>query len=137
MIILIIQLMMELKLHSIDKFIEKVIGDAVSGSEIYRSKEHTWLIFKDKKEWVVSVSDGGYLWYNYSFFNNLFKYLSLDLMDNSVHIKNWVINYLGVKVASHYYSDYLPDEYDWRNQFNVDEVLEGNCPIAGGSLRSV
>ena len=120
-----------------DKFIDKVIGDSVRGSEIYRSKDHTWVIFKDRKEWVVSVSDGGYLWFNYDFFNNLFNYLCLDLIPDSVHIKNWVINNLGIKVEGHCYSDYLPNEYDWRDQFDVDEVLEENCPTDGGSLRSV
>jgi hypothetical protein len=106
-----------------DKLINRIISDSVRGSQIYRHQDHTWVIFKDKKEWAISVSDGGYLWFNYDLFNNLFKYLSLDLIDNSFYIKNWVINNLGIKVEGHCYSDYLPDEYDWRDQFNVDEVI--------------
>jgi hypothetical protein len=106
-----------------DKLINRIISDSVRGSQIYRYQGNTWVIFKDKKEWAISVSDGGYLWFNYDLFNNLFKYLSLDLIDNSFYIKNWVINNLGIKVEGHCYSDYLPDEYDWRDQFNVDEVI--------------
>ena len=106
-----------------DNIIYKVINDSIEGSHVYRHRGSTWIILKDKKEWVISVSDSGYLWYNYSFFKNLFNYLSLELGDENIHIKNWVEKYLDIKVGNHYHPDRLPGEYDWSGDFDVNEII--------------
>lgn len=107
-----------------DDLIYKTISCAAENSQVYKYRDSTWVIFKDNKEWIVSVSDNGYLWYNYSFFKNLFNYLSLELGDENIHIKNWVEKYLGIKVGNHYHPDRLPGEYDLSSDFDVNEVIE-------------
>jgi hypothetical protein len=46
--------------------------------DVYRYKDSTWLIFTDEARWVIELVDGGTLWYNYKFFNNIFKYVSME-----------------------------------------------------------
>jgi hypothetical protein len=61
------------------KIIEELINSSISGVDVYRYKNATWLIFTDETRWVVELTDEGTLWYNYKFFNDVFKYVSMDL----------------------------------------------------------
>jgi hypothetical protein len=61
------------------KIVNKLITSSIKGVDVYRWKNATWLIFTDETRWVVELTDEGTLWYNYSFFNNVFKYVSMDL----------------------------------------------------------
>ena len=61
------------------KIVNKLITSSIKGVDVYRWKNATWLIFTDETRWVVEMTDEGTLWYNYSFFNNVFKYVSMDL----------------------------------------------------------
>jgi hypothetical protein len=107
-----------------EKIIDKVINNSVAGSCLYSHKGSTWLIFPEKKEWIISsFNENGYLWYNHKFFSNLFRYLDLGLGDDNVYIRNWVENNLGLKVGEHCHPDYLPNDYDWEKEFNVEEVI--------------
>ena len=54
-----------------EKIINRLINDGVEGCDVYRHNNSTWLIFTDTRQWVVELNEGGTLWYNYSFFNNL------------------------------------------------------------------
>jgi len=67
-----------------------VINDEVKGADLYENKGSLWLIFTDDKEWVIKLNKEGYLWYNYNFFNSIFKYLSLDVVKNQHYIIEWV-----------------------------------------------
>jgi hypothetical protein len=49
-----------------------------------------WLIFTDRKKWVIELTKDGTLWYNYYFFQDCFKYLSLDVVENQHFITEWV-----------------------------------------------
>lgn len=51
-------------------------------------------------------------------------------MKNVKPISGWVINELGFSVSEHCYPDYLPGEYDWRKDFEVDKVIERGEIIA-------
>lgn len=49
-----------------EKLIDKVINDSVVGSSLYSHRGSTWLIFPDKKEWIISLfNENGYLFYNH------------------------------------------------------------------------
>ena len=61
------------------KIVNKLITSSIKGVDVYRWKNAKWLIFTDEVRWVVELTDEGTLWYNYSFFNNVFKYVSMDL----------------------------------------------------------
>jgi hypothetical protein len=107
-----------------EKIIDKVISDAVQGSCLYSHRDSTWLVFPEKKEWIITLYDkNGYLWYNHDFFRNLFLYLDISVGDNNPHIKRWVENNLGLKVGDNCHPDYLPGEYDWRGDFDCHEVI--------------
>jgi hypothetical protein len=75
-----------------EKIINRLINDGVEGCDVYRHNNSTWLIFTDTKQWVVELNEGGTLWYNYSFFNNLFQYVSLDVIENQQYITKWMEN---------------------------------------------
>jgi hypothetical protein len=113
-----------------EKLIDKVINDSVVGSQFYSSRGSTWLVLPDKKEWIITLFDeNGYLWYNYKFFSNLFRYLDLELGDNNVYVKKWVENNLGLKVGDHFHPDLLHGEYDWEDQFDVAEVITNGVKL--------
>jgi len=67
-----------------------MINDAVKGADLYEHEGLIWLIFTDDKEWVIKLNKEGTLWYNYNFFNSIFKYLSLDVVENQHYIIEWV-----------------------------------------------
>ena len=60
------------------KIINELINFSIKGVDVYRYKDSTWLIFTDEARWVIELVDGGTLWYNYKFFNNIFKYVSME-----------------------------------------------------------
>ena len=49
-----------------------------------------WLIFTERKQWIIELDENGILWYNYDFFKNLFNYVSLDVVENQHYITMWV-----------------------------------------------
>ena len=106
-----------------------------------------WLIFTDSKKWVIELTKEGTLWYNYYFFEKSFKFFNLDVVKNQHYITEWVESIIqnGVKSAAAQsnfkhipvesiiqngvkktYSDKIPHEYDWTDQFTeeIDDVIE-------------
>ena len=70
--------------------IYKLIDKAVVGVDTYNHNDSRWLIFTDSKKWVIELTKEGTLWYNYYFFQNIFKLISLDLVENQHYITKWV-----------------------------------------------
>jgi hypothetical protein len=70
--------------------INKLINKSVVGCDTYTNKNSLWLIFTDKKEWVIELTSTGSLWYNYYFFQKIFKVLGLDVIENQGYITKWV-----------------------------------------------
>ncbi len=56
----------------------------------YNHNGSTWLIFTDEKKWVIELTKEGTLWYNYYFFQNIMKLLSLEVVENQHYITEWV-----------------------------------------------
>jgi hypothetical protein len=42
------------------------------------------------KKWVIELTKEGTLWYNYYFFQKLFKVIALDVVENQHYITKWV-----------------------------------------------
>jgi len=61
------------------KIVNKLINSSISRVDVYRWKDATWLIFTDETRWVVELTDEGTLWYNYKFFKDVFKYVSITV----------------------------------------------------------
>jgi len=61
------------------KIVNKLITSSIKGVDVYRWKDATWLIFTNETRWVVELTDEGTLWYNYKFFKDIFKYVSITV----------------------------------------------------------
>jgi hypothetical protein len=76
------------------KIIDELINSSISGVDVYRYKNATWLIFTDEVRWVVELTDEGTLWYNYNFFSDIFKYVSLECGgESNDYIIGWANDY--------------------------------------------
>ncbi len=67
-----------------------LMDDYTKGVDTYNHNGSTWLIFTDSKKWVIELTKEKTLWYNYYFFTGVFKYLSLDVVENQHYITKWV-----------------------------------------------
>ena len=61
------------------KIVNELINTSIKNVDVYRWKNATWLIFTNETRWVVELTDEGTLWYNYKFFKDLFKYVSITV----------------------------------------------------------
>ena len=81
----------------------KLINMKVKNVDKYVNNGSTWLIFTDRKQWVIELTKEGTLWYNYNFFKAVFSYFGLDVVENQHYITKWVEDNVirdGVKVAN-------------------------------------
>ena len=85
--------------RDIYELLEKMIDKKVKGADTYINHSSRWLIFTDEKKWIFELTKTGTLWYNYYFFEKIFKIISLDVVENQHHITKWVENFIqnGVK----------------------------------------
>jgi hypothetical protein len=103
------------------KIIDELINLSIKGVDVYRYKNATWLIFTDEVRWVIELTDEGTLWYNYSFFNRVFKYVSMDLgQQTEKYIIGWANEYF-YKDCAHRTVPYPMDKS--RNE--TPKVLDG------------
>jgi hypothetical protein len=72
------------------EIVRELIEYNCGGVDKYIHNNSTWLIFTDNKKWVIELTKDGTLWYNYDFFKNVLKYLSLDVVENQHYITKWV-----------------------------------------------
>jgi len=68
----------------------KIIDNFTKGVDTYHNHGSMWLIFTDEKKWVIELTKEGTLWYNFYFFQDCFKYVSLDVVENQHYITEWV-----------------------------------------------
>jgi len=73
-----------------EKVIHKLINKFTEGVDTYTHNGSTWLIFTESKQWVIELTDGKTLWYNYNFFKGIFSYTSMDVVENQQYITKWV-----------------------------------------------
>ena len=72
------------------EIILEIIDDSTQGVDVYHNNGSMWLIFTDSKKWVIELTKEGTLWYNYHFFKDCYKYLSLDVDENEHYVTEWV-----------------------------------------------
>ena len=102
------------------KIVNELISSSIRGVDVYRWKDATWLIFTDETRWVVELTDEGTLWYNYKFFKDVFKYVSITVgteMDG--HIIQWANDFF-YKDCAHRSAAY-PRDKDRTKTFKVLE----------------
>jgi hypothetical protein len=132
-----------------EKIINRLVDEAVVNVDKYVNNGSTWLIFTESKQWVIELTKDGTLWYNYNFFNNLFVYTSMDVIENQHYITKWVEDNIinGVKHLRHrkgaddsraeniiqngvketkWMSDWLDNKVENTIQNGVKRTLDGN-----------
>ena len=131
------------------KFTKEVFEDFTDGAEFYRHKGSLWLIFTDQKKWVFELSKEGVLWYNFYFFDKIFKFFSMDLIENQKFITEWVEDTIqnGVKETNPHFLDIInpinfePAIKEMKRMNEVHIVLENGIkevkelPDKSGELR--
>jgi hypothetical protein len=75
-------------MDKLDNIIFKLIDKQVSGCDTYIYNGGIWLIFTDKKQWVVEFTSSGALWYNYYFFNEIFGWIGVSDKIN-YYVEKW------------------------------------------------
>ena len=102
----------------------RVIDIYLNNYSIYKRDECFWVIIPNTNEWVVSVSKGGYTFFNEKFWFNFSMFYPVNDITDTV--RNWVVNKLEVPLNKHCYPDYVKGEYDWRGDFDdstIDDVI--------------
>lgn len=72
----------------LEEIVFKLIDKEISGVDIYHKSGSMWLIFTDKKKWVVEYTDSNILWYNFSFFNYALSLVGLS-DEKEKYVKKW------------------------------------------------
>ena len=100
------------------EMVKELIDFNCDGVDTYNYNGSTWLIFTDNKKWVIELTKEKTLWYNYYFFTGVFKYLSLDVVENQHYITKWVEDTIINSVKStkgEYYKEIQKVEYTIQN----------------------
>jgi hypothetical protein len=100
-----------------EEIINKLIKYHIKGVDTYTHGGSTWLIFTKTKQWVIELTNGKTLWYNYSFFNTVFSFVSLEVVQNQHLITKWVEDNVINKVGN---TDYWGD----KRILSVEDTLE-------------
>ena len=101
-----------------EKIINALINSSIEGVGIYNHNGSTWLIFTETKQWVIELTESKTLWYNYNFFNSIFSYASLEVVQNQHLITKWVEDNIIDNSVRH--TDWGPE----MNNLFVDDALE-------------
>lgn len=89
-----------------------------------------WVIDPNEKKWVITTFlPTNYVWYNFIFFENIFKFIPDKIDGNENLIEEWVKYKYQITIGKNFHPDYLPNYYDWRNDFDVNKVLENGVRI--------
>jgi hypothetical protein len=111
------------------KIVNKLINSSISRVDVYRWRDATWLIFTDETRWVVELTDEGTLWYNYKFFKDVFKYVSINVgteMDG--YIIQWANDFF-YKDCAHRSAAYPRD----KDRTKTSKVLENGIKNASST----
>jgi hypothetical protein len=77
-------------MKNLEKIVFKLIDRKIVDCDKYNNKGSLWLIFTDKKRWVLEYTDQGVLWYNYTFFSDIFSLLGINTSgDRNEYITKW------------------------------------------------
>jgi hypothetical protein len=107
-----------------EKIIEELINHSVKGVDVYRWRGATWLIFTEETRWVVELTDEGTLWYNYRFFKDVFKYVSIDVgKEMDVYIIQWANNFF-YKDCAHRSAAYPRDKDRGKTSYVIENGIK-------------
>ena len=104
------------------KIIDELINHSIKGVDVYRHKDATWLIFSEQNRWVVELTDNGTLWYNYNFFSDILRYVSLECGgESNDYITGWANDYFSDGVNKTQENDLL---VEWHTLKVINEGVK-------------
>jgi hypothetical protein len=77
------------KQKNIEKLLFKTFDEDIKGADIYNNDGSMWIIFTEKRKWIVEFTKAGTLWYNYRHFTDTLIYFGMELDEGSKYIKKW------------------------------------------------
>ena len=77
------------KQKNIEKLLFKTFDEDIKGADIYNNDGSMWIIFTEKRKWIVEFTKAGTLWYNYRHFTDILIYFGMELDEGSKYIKKW------------------------------------------------
>ena len=104
-------------MSNIEIIVKKLIDIYVKDADVYVNNGSLWLIFTEEKKWVIELDNAGNLWYNYHFFYNIFKLISMNVVDNQHYITRWVEDALQNGVNN-------TDRIKWNVTKQVEDALQ-------------
>lgn len=72
------------------KILLRLMDYGLKGVDTYTYNGSVWLIFTDTKQWVLELTSEKTLWYNYTFFKQLFCVATSDVTAKDKFITEWV-----------------------------------------------
>ena len=104
-------------MSNIEIIVKKLIDIYVKDADVYVNNGSLWLIFTEEKKWVIELDNAGNLWYNYHFFYNIFKLISMNVVENQHYITRWVEDALQNGVNN-------TDRIKWNVTKQVEDALQ-------------
>ena len=106
----------------------KMVDSMCEDCLVHTHVKDLWVIDSKTKQWIISFHPPTkYLWWNYDFFSNIYKYLSMDIYDRQPII-DWIQTKMNHEIGL-CEPDKLPGYYDWSCDFNVDHIVSNGQPI--------
>lgn len=105
-----------------EKIFFKMVDSMCEDCMFYTNKGDIWLIKPNTKQWIITYHPPTkYVWWNYDFFETVYKFLSMDIKDREP-IRNWIQTRMnvGVNLCE---PDTLPGDYDWSADFKIENVI--------------
>ena len=107
------------------KIINELINNSIKGVDVYRYNNATWLIFTDETRWIIELTDEGTLWYNYKFFNDIMRYVSMNPKEYEGYITGWANDYFFKGVNKTEQRGYNHgDEFEWHTRAVVNKGVK-------------
>jgi len=85
--------------NKVRKLIYGIFDRMIEGSDKYITDNSMWLIFTEKKRWIIEFTNEKTLWFNFNIFQYELNLLSMDCVESKDIIKEWFESrFLGIEV---------------------------------------
>jgi hypothetical protein len=100
-----------------EELIFELLDDFTNDYDKYQYyAQNTFLISSNEKDWLIEIDEEDDLWFNRYIFENIFKYVSMELPEFKPYIKKWVEKKFNINIK---------DIYDiaWERTEKIKEVV--------------
>lgn len=76
-------------MSKIERLLFEEFDENIKGADIYNNDGSMWIIFTERRKWVVEFTKTGTLWYNYRHFTDILIFFGMGLDEGTEYIKKW------------------------------------------------